>query len=133
MGMNADIRADFEAQVKAWKHYDDSRFQRDDRGQYVDKKIRSMWQGYCLYQRKFDSHFVESSPEDRSNGVGLYVIGKVNKNNVITFAQRPFRHKHMQVAMHEADRLVDRHQSAFGVFRCLRVHTPKIETSEVEK
>ena len=94
---------------------------KDVNGNYVNARVRGLWDGFKMYHNKFTQ---AKSPDFRDNynkTLGRYVIAKIGTNGVALFNRAPYRHMTMGQATEEATRLADEHKEGFAIFRCMDI------------
>lgn len=123
--IKVDLRAEFENIAKKKTKHSEKDFERDEQGKYKNIKVHRMWKGFQLYH-----NFLTIDVE---NGLGTYVISRVNDNGSFSFRPNPFRHSNRHAGSNELERLHQQEGQSFALFRCVKILEKKKETLTSEQ
>lgn len=98
-----------------------SELAKDSDGRYLSSRIRLLWFGFNLYHQKMTMARRTEFREAYHKPLGSYIVGKVFENGGTIFTKVPTRFRTKALAFEEANRLLDEHGEAWGVWRCVDI------------
>lgn len=119
---NAAMREVFEALLLE-KGYGQSSLIKNERGEFKDKKIRTLYNGFKLFEKALLQGNIKR--------IGIWVVAEVRENKSYNFSMHPKWHFSYMEAFTEAERLAREHGKRFAVFKRQHLTDPLSGAEEV--